>query len=137
MGADYIEPDLVSTKDGVLVARHEPNITDTTDVADHPEFADRKKTKTIDGVTATGWYTEDFTLRELKTLRAKERLPELRPQNTRFDGRFEIPTFQEVLDLRARLSRELHRPLGVYPETKHPIYFRSIGLPIEPGSCAR
>jgi glycerophosphoryl diester phosphodiesterase len=133
MGADYIEPDLVSTKDGVLVARHEPNITDTTNVADHPEFADRKTTKTIDGVTATGWYTEDFTLRELKTLRAKERLPEVRPQNTKYDGKFEIPTFQEVLDLRARLSRELHRPLGVYPETKHPTYFRSIGLPIEPG----
>jgi glycerophosphoryl diester phosphodiesterase len=133
MGADYIEPDLVSTKDGVLVARHEPNITDTTNVADHPEFADRKTTKTIDGVEQTGWFTEDFTLRELKTLRAKERLPEVRPQNTRYDGRFEIPTFQEVLDLRARLSRELHRPLGVYPETKHPTYFRSIGLPIEPG----
>ena len=82
MGADYIEPDLVSTKDGVLVARHEPNITDTTDVADHPEFADRETTKTIDGVTATGWFTQDFTLRELKTLRAKERLPEVRPQNT-------------------------------------------------------
>jgi glycerophosphoryl diester phosphodiesterase len=123
MGADYIEPDLVSTKDGVLVARHEPNITDTTNVADHPEFAARKKTKTIDGGEQTGWFTEDFSLRELKTLRAKERLPEVRPQNTKYDGRFEIPTFQEVLDLRARLSRELHRPLGVYPETK----------PIEPG----
>ena len=133
MGADYIEPDLVSTKDGVLVARHEPNITDTTNVADHPEFADRKTTKTIDGITATGWYTEDFTLRELKTLRAKERLPDVRPQNTKYDGKFEVPTFQEVLDLRARLSRKLHRPLGVYPETKHPSYFRSIGLPIEPG----
>jgi glycerophosphoryl diester phosphodiesterase len=133
LGADYIEPDLVSTKDGVLVARHEPNITDTTNVADHPEFAGRQKTKTIDGVTATGWFTEDFTLRELKTLRAKERLPAIRPQNTAYDGKFEIPTFQEVLDLRARLSRELHRPLGVYPETKHPTYFRSLGLPIEPG----
>jgi glycerophosphoryl diester phosphodiesterase len=133
MGADYIEPDLVSTKDGVLVARHEPNITDTTNVKDHPEFADREKTKTIDGITAKGWYTEDFTLRELKTLRAKERLPDVRPQNTKYDGKFEIPTFQEVLDLRARLSRELHRPLGIYPETKHPTYFRSIGLPIEPG----
>jgi glycerophosphoryl diester phosphodiesterase len=132
MGADYIEPDLVSTKDGVLVARHEPNITDTTNVADHPEFADRKTTKTIDGVTQTGWFTEDFTLRELKTLRAKERLPLVRPQNTKYDGRFQVPTFQQVLNLRARLSRELHRPLGVYPETKHPTYFRSIGLPIEP-----
>jgi glycerophosphoryl diester phosphodiesterase len=131
MGADYIEPDLVSTKDGVLVARHEPNITGTTDVKDHPEFADREKTKTIDGVTETGWYTEDFTLRELKTLRARERLPLVRPENTKFTD-LQIPTFQEVLDLRARLSRELHRPLGVYPETKHPTYFRSLGLPIEP-----
>ncbi|MEO8687136.1 MAG: glycerophosphodiester phosphodiesterase [Solirubrobacteraceae bacterium] len=133
MGADYVEPDLVSTKDGVLVARHEPNIADTTNVADHPEFADRKTTKTIDGVEQTGWFTEDFTLRELKTLRAKERLPDIRPQNTKYDGKFEVPTFQQVLDLRARLSRELHRNLGVYPETKHPTYFRSIGLPIEPG----
>ena len=88
--------------------------------------------RSIDGTSITGWFTEDFTLRELKTLRAKERLPDLRPQNTRYDGRFEIPTFQEVLDLRARLSRKLHRPLGVYPETKHPTYFRSIGLPLEP-----
>jgi glycerophosphoryl diester phosphodiesterase len=133
MGADYIEPDLVSTKDGVLVARHEPEIGGTTDVADHPEFADRKTVKVIDGTTFTGWFTEDFTLRELKTLRAKERLPLIRPQNTAYDGQFEIPTFQEVLDLRARLSRELHRPLGVYPETKHPTYFRSIGLALEPG----
>ncbi|MGZ8650505.1 MAG: glycerophosphodiester phosphodiesterase [Solirubrobacteraceae bacterium] len=133
LGADYIEPDLVSTKDGVLVARHEPEIGGTTDVADHPEFAARKKTKIIDGTSFTGWFTEDFTLRELKTLRAKERLPAIRPQNTKYDGQFEIPTFQEVLDLRARLSRELHRPLGVYPETKHPTYFRSINLPLEPG----
>jgi glycerophosphoryl diester phosphodiesterase len=133
MGADYIEPDLVPTKDGVLVARHEPNIKDTTDVAAHPEFADRETTKTIDGVEQEGWFTEDFTLRELKTLRAKERLPLVRPDNTKYDGLFEIPTFREVLDLRARLSRELHRPLGVYPETKHPTYFRSLGLPIEPG----
>jgi glycerophosphoryl diester phosphodiesterase len=132
LGADYIEPDLVPTKDGVLVARHEPNIIDTTNVADHPEFASRKTTKTIDGVKQTGWFTEDFTLRELKTLRAKERLPDLRPQNTKYDGRFQIPTFQEILDLRARLSRELHRPIGIYPETKHPTYFRSIGLPLEP-----
>ena len=133
MGADFIEPDLVPTRDGVLVARHEPNITDTTNVAEHAEFAGRRTTKTIDGVEQTGWFTQDFTLRELKTLRAKERLPALRPQNTRYDGRFEIPTFQEVLTLRARLSRELQRPLGVYPETKHPTYFRSIGLPLEPG----
>jgi len=132
LGADYIEPDLVSTKDGVLVARHENEISGTTDVAAHGEFASRKKTKVIDGASVTGWFTEDFTLRELKTLRAKERLPDLRPQNTKYDGKFEIPTFEEVLDLRARLSRKLHRPLGVYPETKHPTYFRSIGLPLEP-----
>jgi len=133
MGADYIEPDLVPTKDGVLVARHEPEIGGTTNVADHPEFAARRTTKIIDGTSYTGWFTEDFTLRELKTLRAKERLPDVRPQNTRYDGKFEIPTFQEVLDLRARLSRKLHRPLGVYPETKHPTYFRSLGLALEPG----
>ena len=132
MGADYIEPDLVSTKDGVLVARHEPEIGGTTDVADHPEFAGRKTTKMIDGNPVTGWFTDDFTLRELKTLRAKERLPLVRPDNTRFDGMFEVPTFQEVLDLRARLSRKLHRPLGVYPETKHPTYFRTHGLALEP-----
>src|SRR5215213_7342504 len=131
MGADYIEPDLVSTKDGVLVARHEPEISTTTDVADHPEFADRRTTKTIDGAPVTGWFTEDFTLAELKTLRAKERIPDIRPQNTAYDGLFEVPTFQEVLDLRKRLSKELHRQIGVYPETKHPSYFRSIGLPLE------
>ena len=97
----------------------------------HPEFADRKKTKVIDGITFTGWFTEDFTLAELKTLRAKERIPAIRPANTRFDGKFEIPTFREVLNLRARLSRKYHREIGIYPETKHPTYFRSIGLPLE------
>jgi glycerophosphoryl diester phosphodiesterase len=132
MGADYIEPDLVSTKDHVLVARHENEISQTTDVASHPEFADRKTTKTIDGVSVTGWFTEDFTLAELKTLRAKERLPGVRQRNTIYDGRFQVPTFQEVIDLSARLSRELGRPIGIYPETKHPSYFRSIGLPLEP-----
>jgi glycerophosphoryl diester phosphodiesterase len=131
-GADYIEPDLVSTRDGVLVARHEPEIGGTTNVADHPEFADRKTTKVVDGTSLTGWFTEDFTLAELKTLRAKERIPQLRPANTAYDGRFEVPTFQEVLDLRKQLSKELGRPIGVYPETKHPTYFRSLGLPLEP-----
>ena len=116
----------------MLVARHEPEIGGTTNVADHPEFASRKTTKVIDGATFTGWFTEDFTLKELKTLRAKERIPDIRPNNTKFDGKFEIPTFQEVLDLRAQLSRKLHRQIGVYPETKHPSYFRSIGLPLEP-----
>jgi glycerophosphoryl diester phosphodiesterase len=131
MGADYIEPDLVSTKDGVLVARHENEISGTTDVADHPEFAQRKTTKTIDGVAVSGWFTEDFTLRELRTLRAKERLPGVRPGNTRYDGRFQVPTFDEVLDLVRRESRARGRTIGVAPETKHPTYFRSIGLPIE------
>jgi glycerophosphoryl diester phosphodiesterase len=125
MGADYIEPDLVSTKDGVLVARHENEISGTTDVADHPEFADRRTTKTIDGVTLSGWFTEDFTLAELKTLRARERIPELRPRNTLYDGRYEIPTLDEVI----ALARSLR--VGIYPETKHPSYFRDIGLPLE------
>jgi glycerophosphoryl diester phosphodiesterase len=131
MGADYIEPDLVSTKDHVLVARHEPNITDTTDVAAHPEFASRKTEKTIDGVKQTGWFTDDFTLAELKTLRAKERLPLVRQRNTIYDGHYQVPTFQEVIDLSKQLSRELARPIGIYPETKHPTYFRNEGLPLE------
>jgi glycerophosphoryl diester phosphodiesterase len=132
LGADYIEPDLVSTKDHVLVARHEPAIGATTDVADHPEFADRRTTKVIDGVTfANDWFTEDFTLAELKTLRAKERLPALRQHNTIYDGRYAIPTFQEVIDLRDELSRELGRKVGIVPELKHSTYFRSIGLPLE------
>ena len=131
MGADYIEPDLVSTRDHVLVARHEPEISTTTDVADHPEFADRRATKTLDGVELTGWWTEDFTLAELRTLRAKERIPDLRPDNTAFDGLFQVPTFQEVIDLVKRLDRELHRDIGIYPETKHPTYFRAEGLPLE------
>lgn len=131
LGVDYIEPDLVSTKDHVLIARHENEIGGTTDVADHPEFADRKTTKVIDGVSETGWFTEDFTLAEIKTLRAKERLPDVRPGNTAYDGRFEIPTFDEVLALAKRESRAYGRTIGVAPETKHPTYFRSIGLPIE------
>ena len=131
MGADFIEPDLVSTKDHVLVGRHENEIGGTTDVAGHPEFASRRATKFIDGNTVTGWFTEDFTLADLKTLRAKERLPAVRQENTMYDGRFEIPTFAEILALRERLSKELHRVVGVYPETKHPTYFRSIGLNLE------
>ncbi len=131
--ADFIEPDVVPTKDGVLVARHENEIGGTTDVAGRPEFADRKTTKVIDGTTITGWFTEDFTLAELKTLRAVERLPQVRPQNTAFNGLYTIPTLDEVLDL-ARHSRTCHgRQVGVYPETKHPTYFDSIGLsPEEP-----
>jgi len=155
-GADFVEPDLVITKDGVLVARHENAIAilnadgtvreATTDVVDRPEFAARKTTKTIDGTAITGWFTEDFTLAELKTLRARERLPAVRAANTRFDGQFEIPTFEEVLQLVARANearkeearreggRRWHRdfqPIGVYPETKHPTYFQGIGKPLE------
>jgi len=125
MGADYIEPDLVSTSDHVLVARHENEIGGTTDVAGHPEFAGRRTTKTIDGNPVTGWFTEDFTLAELRTLRARERLPDLRPANTAFDGLFQVPTFQEVIDLAKRAG------VGIYPETKHPTYFDSIGLSLE------
>jgi glycerophosphoryl diester phosphodiesterase len=124
-GADYIEPDLVLTKDGVLVARHENEISETTNVANKPEFADRKTSKTVDGHKMTGWFTEDFTLAELKTLRAKERLPQLRKDNMAFDRQFEIPTFEEILTL-----AKAHN-VGVYPETKHPSYFASIGLPHE------
>jgi glycerophosphoryl diester phosphodiesterase len=131
MGADFIEPDLVSTRDHVLVARHEPEISGTTDVASRPEFAGRRTTKLLDGVPRTGWFTEDFTLAELKTLRAVERLPEIRQHNAIYNGLFEVPTFAEVLTLRARLSHELGRRIGVYPETKHPSYFRSAGLPLE------
>lgn len=131
LGADFIEPDLVLTKDGVLVARHENEISTTTDVASHPEFANRKATKTIDGQTVSGWFTEDFTLAELRTLRAKERLPQLRPANTAYDGQFAIPTFDEIIALAKAKSKETGRKIGIYPETKHPSYFASIGLPHE------
>lgn len=130
-GADFIEPDLVLTKDGILVARHENEISETTDVASKAEFADRKTTKTIDGQTMTGWFTEDFTLAELKTLRAKERLPQLRQANMAYDGQFEIPTFDEILELAKTKSISTGRTIGVYPETKHPSYFAAIGLPHE------
>ena len=142
MGADYIEPDLVMTKDGVLVARHENEISGTTDVADHPEFVSRKAKKTIDGVQVEGWFTEDFTFLELKTLRAKERLPLIRTANRRFDGFFQIPAFAEVLDLARGADFRFHvqakrdgeasrRCVGVCPEIKHPTYFAGIGLAME------
>jgi glycerophosphoryl diester phosphodiesterase len=132
-GADYIEPDLVMTRDGVLIARHENEIGGTTDVAQHPAFAARRRTQVIDGEAFTGWFTEDFTLSEIKTLRARERLGELRPQNRQFDGRFAVPTFDEIMQLVVganRLARR-NRPVGVYPETKHPAHFAAIGLPQE------
>lgn len=129
--ADVIEPDIVMTKDNVPVARHENDISDTTDVADRPEFDDRETTKIIDGTATLGWFTEDFTLAELRTLRAKERLPTQRPANTAFDGLYPIPTLAEVLDL-ARHSRTCSgQPVGVTPETKHPTYFAAIGQPFD------
>lgn len=130
-GADIIEPDLVPTKDGFLVARHENEISGTTNVADKPEFAARKTTKKIDNVNITGWFTEDFTLAELKTLRAKERIPQNRPANTQYDGQFEIPTLQEVITLAQEKTASTGRTIGIYPETKHPSYFKAIGLPME------
>ena len=136
-GADFIEPDLVPTRDGVLVARHENEIGGTTDVAARPEFSARRTTKTIDGTAVTGWFTEDFTLAELKTLRARERLPALRPANTAWDGAFDVPTFAEILDLARRESVRTGRTIGVYPETKHPTYFRALGLPLEPPLVAQ
>ncbi|MDZ4306814.1 MAG: glycerophosphodiester phosphodiesterase [Allopontixanthobacter sp.] len=121
-GADYIEPDLVVTKDGVLVARHENEISGTTDVAARPEFAERKRTKSIDGNSVTGWFAEDFTLAELRTLRARERLPQIRPANARFDGLYQVPTFAEVIALvRAREALSGKR-IGLYPELKHPAF---------------
>jgi len=129
-GADYIEPDLVVTRDGVLIARHENEISGTTDVAEHPEFAARRRTQIIDGESFGGWFTEDFTLSEIKTLRARERLPELRPQNRRFDGQFAVPTFDEIMQLVMIANRRpgRNRPIGVYPETKHPAHFAAIDL---------
>ena len=129
--ADVVEPDLVPTKDGELVARHENEIGGTTDVEDRPEFAERRTTKVIDGAEVTGWFTEDFTLAELRTLRAEERIPELRPGGTAFDGLYPVPTFEEVVDL-ARRSRTCDgEPVGIAPELKHPTYFDSIGLSLE------
>jgi len=128
-GADWIEPDLVSTKDGVLVARHENEISGTTDVAAHLEFVARKTVKRIDGERTEGWFTEDFTLAELKTLRARERLPELR--STAFDGQFEIATFDEIVALADEESRKRGRLIGLAPEIKHPTHFASLGLAME------
>ncbi len=135
-GADYIEPDLVATRDGVLVARHENEIGATTDVAAHPEFTARHRTQRIDGVEVAGWFTEDFTLAELKTLRARERIPQLRPGNAQYDGRLEVPTLQEILAWLAQVNtvrlQAGGKPVGIYPETKHPSHFRALGLALEP-----
>jgi glycerophosphoryl diester phosphodiesterase len=130
-GADFIEPDLVATSDGQLVARHENEISGTTDVVDRPEFAARRTRKTIDGVVMEGWFIEDFTLAELKTLRARERLPQLRPANTAFDGQETVPTFEEILALVKAEEARTGRRIGIYPETKHPSHFRALGLPLE------
>ncbi|WLQ11615.1 glycerophosphodiester phosphodiesterase family protein [Hahella aquimaris] len=126
-GADFIEPDLVPTKDGHLIARHENELGGSTDVADHPEFTDRKTTKMIDGVAMTGWFSEDFTLAEIKTLRAKERIPEVRPRNTRFDGKFAIPTLEEIIGMVRLIEHNTGKKVGLYPETKHPTYFAKEG----------
>jgi len=128
-GADYIEPDLVSTKDGVLIARHEVNITGTTDVASHPEFAGRFTTKTIDGAPEDGWFADDFTLAEIRTLRAVQRVG-FRSQQ--YNGVYGIPTFNEVIDLAKKARSKNGREVGVYPETKHPTYHRGVGLALEP-----
>jgi glycerophosphoryl diester phosphodiesterase len=130
-GADFIEPDLVMTRDGIPVARHENEISATTDVARHDEFAARKTAKSIDGERVVGWFSEDFSLAELKTLRARERLPELRPANTAFDGVFEIPTFAEIIEFVAQESKRHGRLVGIYPEIKHSTYFRDLGLALE------
>ena len=128
-GCDYIEPDVVSTRDGVLVVRHENEISNTTNVAEHPEFADRRTTKIVDGVAHAGWFTEDFTLEEVKTLRVKERLPQLRPQNIPLAGSEQVLTLDEVLDIAEWASADGRaEPIGVYVETKHPSYFAALGL---------
>jgi glycerophosphoryl diester phosphodiesterase len=130
-GAAFIEPDLVMTRDGQLIARHENVLDETTDVSARPEFASRRTTKVIDGLTVTAWWSEDFTLAEIKQLRARERIPTVRPANARVNDQLEIPTLQEVIDLAAGLERVTGRKIGIYPETKHPTYFRNLGLAME------
>lgn len=131
LGADFVEPDIVPSKDGVLIVRHENNISGTTDVADHKEFSARKCKKEIDGNIEEGWFTEDFTISELKTLKAKERMPQIRQHNTIYDHRYEIPTLQEVIDLVRKKEKEQNRRIGIYPEVKHPTYFASLSLSTE------
>lgn len=128
LGADYIEPDLVATRDGHLVARHEPLLDDTTDVKAHAEFADRKSTKMLDGKSVTGFFASDFTLKEIRRLRAVQSNP---ARSKQYDGQFGIPTFEEILDLMQKESAQRHRSIGVYPETKHPTFHLQLGLPLE------
>jgi glycerophosphoryl diester phosphodiesterase len=128
LGADYIEPDIVITADGALVARHENEISATTDVRDRSEFAHRRRTTVVEGRSVTGWFVEDFTLSEIKTLRARERLADVRPHNQVYDDRFAVPTFEEILDLAQTESMRLARPIGVYPEIKPPAHFTRLGL---------
>ncbi len=128
MGVDFIEPDLVSTQDGVLIARHEPNMIGTTDVADRPEFASRRKTIKVDGVDDTGFFASDFTLAEIKTLRARQPLAE---RDQSFNGLYQVPTFDEVLAQAQERGKALGREIGVYPETKHPTWHVEQNLPLE------
>ena len=128
LGADFIEPDLVSTKDGVLIARHEPNLKDTTDIATRPEFAQYKRTMSVDGHDEEGWFASDLTLAQIKTLRAKQPRAD---RSTQYNGQFQIPTFEEILKLRADLSKKYGREIGVYPETKHPAWHHALGLGFE------
>jgi len=130
-GADYVEPDLVSTKDGVLVARHEAFLSETTDVASHPEFTGRRTRKTIDGETHEGWFVDDFTLAELKTLRAIERIPAYRPGSAQYNGMYQVVTFEEIIDFVAAEAAARGRIIGLVPELKHSTYFASVGLPLE------
>ena len=132
LGADVIEPDLVPTSDRVLVVRHENFFGDSTDVADHPEFADRRTTKVVDGVAVTDWFTEDFTLAELRSLRAREPEPGQRPESAAHDGKYLVPTFEEVLDLREELTEDLGRTITIAPEIKHSTYFAALGIELEP-----
>jgi glycerophosphoryl diester phosphodiesterase len=128
LGADYIEPDLVATKDGHLIVRHEPNLIDTTNVKDLPRFADRRRTAMLDGVATDGFFASDFTLAEIKTLRAVQSFAD---RDQSYNGRFSIPTLAEVIDLAKRKSREEGRRIGIYVETKHPTYHQGLGLPLE------
>ena len=130
-GADYIEPDLCATKDGVLVARHEAYLSETTDVASRKEFASRKTRKTIDGEAHDGWFVDDFTLAELKTLRAVERIPQFRPGSAEYNGMFQVATFEEIIDFVAAEAAAHGRIIGIVPELKHSTYFASVGLPLE------